>query len=117
MAIRKTIIKKDIATAVAEKNNLSVFRCEKILDDIMNSIIVELQAGRGVKVTGFGSFYLRDKDARPGRNPKTGEAVVVAARKVVLFKVGTYIRNTLRERTPSSKIGEEIKHDQQRSSL
>ncbi|MDI9313782.1 MAG: HU family DNA-binding protein [Hydrotalea sp.] len=104
MAIKKTIVKKDIAMAVAVKNNLSVLRCEKILDDMMNSIISELAAGHGVKLAGFGSFSLRDKAARPGRNPKTREVVTVAARRVVLFKVGTYIRGSLRERTPSKKM-------------
>ena len=90
--------------AVAAKNNLPVLRCEKILDDMTNSIISELAAGHGVKLTGFGSFSLRDKAARPGRNPRTREAVTVAARRVVLFKAGTFIRASLRKKTPSSKI-------------
>ncbi len=104
MANKKIIIKKDLANAIAAKNNLSVLRCKKILDDMMVIIAAELAQGRGVKLAGFGSFILRDKNARPGRNPKTKQIVIIPARRVVLFKAGTFIRNSLKEKTPSNKV-------------
>jgi len=50
-----------------------------------------------VKLSGFGNFELKDKDSRPGRNPKTGEAVAVSARRVVTFKTGQKFRQKVDE--------------------
>ncbi|MCX8516106.1 MAG: HU family DNA-binding protein [Alphaproteobacteria bacterium] len=104
MANKKTIIKKDLAKIVAQRADVSVLRCEKVIDDMMDIIASELQKGRGVKLAGFGSLLLRDKRARPGRNPKTKEEVTIPARRVVLFKSGTFIKNSLRRKTPSTKL-------------
>lgn len=87
-----------LAIKIAEKNNLSVLRCEKILDDMIISIVKQLVMGRNVKLAGFGSFILRDKKARPGRNPKTNQQTIVAARQVVLFKPSIFIKNSLKEK-------------------
>jgi integration host factor subunit alpha len=55
----------------------------------------ELEQGQHVKLSGFGNFILRDKTERPGRNPKTGERVAVSARRVVTFKPGTKLKDTI----------------------
>lgn len=54
-----------------------------------------LERGQHVKLSGFGNFILRDKTARPGRNPKTGEVVPVTARRVVTFKPGTKLKSKI----------------------
>ncbi|MFC6522942.1 integration host factor subunit alpha [Undibacterium arcticum] len=54
---------------------------ETFFDEIRNA----LERGEAVKLSGFGNFQLRDKPPRPGRNPKTGEAIPIAARRVVTF--------------------------------
>lgn len=54
-----------------------------------------LQTGEHVKLSGFGNFTVRDKQKRPGRNPKTGEQVAVAARRVVTFKPGLKLKSQI----------------------
>ncbi len=51
-------------------------------------LVASLAVGEPVKLSGFGNFYLRDKNERPGRNPRTGEKIPVAARRVVTFRPG-----------------------------
>ena len=58
-------------------------------------IKLELENGNDVKISGFGNFNLRDKAARPGRNPKTGEDVTISERRVVTFKSGLKLRSKL----------------------
>jgi len=54
-----------------------------------------LEQGHCVKLSGFGNFILRDKTARPGRNPKTGEMIPVTARRVVTFKPGSKLKKAV----------------------
>lgn len=65
-------------------------RClvENFFDELSESLI----EGKEIKLSGFGNFELKDKNSRPGRNPKTGEAVAVSARRVVTFKTGQKFR-------------------------
>ena len=67
--------------------------------ELVNLLIEELAAslsvGEQVKLSGFGNFELRDKEERPGRNPKTGESVPVSARRVVTFKAGPALKARL----------------------
>lgn len=59
-----------------------------LVDVFFEEIRVALENGHHVKLSGFGNFCLRDKNSRPGRNPKTGEEIPVSARRVVTFKAG-----------------------------
>ena len=54
-----------------------------------------LENGNDIKISGFGNFTLREKNARPGRNPKTGEEVIIKERRVVTFKSGLKLKNKL----------------------
>jgi integration host factor subunit alpha len=63
-----------------------------------------LEQGHHVKLSGFGNFVLRDKPVRPGRNPKTGEEVPVAARRVVTFKPGFKLKAKIDLRDKSSEL-------------
>ena len=65
-----------------------------LVDLFMEELVASLTAGEQVKLSGFGNFDLRDKKARPGRNPKTGESIPIPARRVVTFRAG----NTLKAR-------------------
>jgi len=58
-------------------------------------IKASLEEGHDIKISGFGNFTLRDKVARPGRNPKTGEDVMISERRVVTFKSGLKLKNKL----------------------
>ena len=66
-----------------------------IVDEFFESIRDALEQGHDVKLSGFGNFVLRDKTARPGRNPKTGEMVPVTARRVVTFKPGSKLKKAV----------------------
>jgi integration host factor subunit alpha len=66
-----------------------------MVDEFFESIRDALEQGHDVKLSGFGNFILRDKTARPGRNPKTGETVPVTARRVVTFKPGSKLKKTV----------------------
>jgi integration host factor subunit alpha len=66
---------------------------EAFFDEISNALI----RGEQVKVTGFGNFQLRDKLQRPGRNPKTGEKVIIAARRVVTFQPSQKLKGMVGE--------------------
>ena len=62
-------------------------------DEISNCLI----SGHAVKISGFGNFELKDKSARPGRNPRTGEEVSISARRVVTFRAGQKFRKLVEE--------------------
>ena len=63
-----------------------------LVDLFMEELVASLAAGEQVKLSGFGNFDLRDKNARPGRNPKTGESIPIPARRVVTFRAGNKLR-------------------------
>jgi integration host factor subunit alpha len=63
-----------------------------IVEGFFDTIRQKLFAGNHVKLSGFGNFILRDKAARPGRNPKTGETIPVTARRVVTFRPGMKLK-------------------------
>jgi len=58
-----------------------------------------LERGEKIKISGFGNFVLKEKAARRGRNPQTGEKIEVAARRIVKFKPGAVLRKTLNRET------------------
>ena len=71
--------------------------CEQryFVDDFFESIAKSLERGEFVKLTGFGNFELKMKTARPGRNPKTGQEVTIAPRRVTTFKAGQKLRDRI----------------------
>jgi len=62
------------------------------LNQFFDQIIETLKNGEEVKLSSFGNFVVREKSQRPGRNPKTGEEVIISARKVVTFKAGPKLK-------------------------
>jgi integration host factor subunit alpha len=63
-----------------------------LVDQFFEEVKTALAEGRSVKLSGFGNFDLRDKNQRPGRNPKTGEEIPITARRVVTFKPGQKLK-------------------------
>ncbi|MCG3110926.1 MAG: integration host factor subunit alpha [Candidatus Manganitrophus sp. SB1] len=78
--------KADIANEVFDKLGISKKESADILEVILNSIKEVLKKGEMVKVAGFGNFVVRQKRARKGRNPKTGEEIGITPRRVVTFR-------------------------------
>jgi integration host factor subunit beta len=90
------MIRSELVTKVAEKNpHLTLRDVENIVAVVFDQITSALSDGRRVELRGFGAFSIRDRDARTGRNPRTGSAVSVDAKRVPYFKPGKELRERL----------------------
>jgi len=87
--------KADLIEAVAKATQLSKKDAEEVVNTFLESIIDSLNRGQGVELRGFGSFRLRDRGPRIGRNPRTGENVSVPAKRVPYFKVGKQLKEMI----------------------
>lgn len=95
-----TLTKAEIADSLLKSIPLNKQDAKDLVDAIFEEIRVALESGRSVKLSGFGNLVLRDKSARPGRNPKTGEAKEVSARRVVTFKIGQKLKAIVQQYQP-----------------
>jgi nucleoid DNA-binding protein len=84
--------KAEIVCRIAEAKELSQVQAEKAVDAVLYEIKSALQQGDSVILRRFGTFHVRAKRARIGRNPKTGEEATIAARRVVRFKSGNVFK-------------------------
>jgi len=80
-----TLTKAELTEVLFEKGGLNKREAKDMVESFFEEIRVQLERGESVKLSGFGNFQLRDKPQRPGRNPKTGEDIPIAARRVVTF--------------------------------
>ena len=96
-----TLTKAELADLLFEVVGLNKREAKEVVDIFFEEIREALVAGRSVKLSGFGNFQLRDKPQRPGRNPKTGEEIPIAARRVVTFhasqKLKSYVQDPTRK--------------------
>jgi integration host factor subunit alpha len=69
-----------------------LFEDLELVEAFFEEVRASLEAGQQVKLSGFGNFDLRDKNQRPGRNPKTGEEIPITARRVVTFRPGQKLK-------------------------
>jgi len=81
-----TKTKLDIAETLANRIGLSISDSKSIVADVFEEIAKSLEKGNTVKISDFGSFELREKNPRMGRNPKTGEVAEISARTVISFR-------------------------------
>lgn len=91
----KTITRADVAETIYEEIGLSRKDSNDILDMILDEIVKELSNGKDVKLSSFGTFSLRDKKERSGRNPKTGVEAVISSRRVISFKPSQTMRKVI----------------------
>ena len=87
-----TLTKAELADMLFEKVGLNKREAKDFVDLFFEEIRASLESGEQVKLSGFGNFELRDKNQRPGRNPKTGEEIPISARRVVTFRPGQKLR-------------------------
>ena len=87
-----SLTKQDIANTLVKKMNLSQTLALSLTNQFFDQIIATLKTGEEIKLSSFGNFVVKEKTARPGRNPKTGEEVIISARKVVTFKAGPKLK-------------------------
>ena len=88
-----TITKQDLTRHLSDTVGLSAKECAALVDTLFDTIRSTLAAEENVKLSGFGNFTLRDKRARPGRNPKNGEPFEIAARRVVTFRASPLLKD------------------------
>lgn len=87
--------KTDLIAAVAEKAELSKKDADKAVSAVMDAVIDALAAGDKVQLVGFGTFEVRERGARKGHNPRTGEELVIAASKLPVFKAGKAFKDAV----------------------
>ena len=87
-----SLTKQDITNALVKEIGLTQTQAMSITNEFFEQIIESLSNGENIKLSGFGNFVVREKSQRPGRNPKTGEEVMISARKVVTFKAGPKLK-------------------------
>lgn len=87
-----TVTRADLAEAVYREIGLSRSESSELVESVIDNISAALLRGENVKLAGFGTFSLRDKKERIGRNPKTGEAVPITPRRVLVFKASQVMR-------------------------
>lgn len=86
------LTKADLAEMLYEDLGLNKREAKEIVEMFFEEIRNALESNQQVKLSGFGNFDLRDKNTRPGRNPKTGEEIPISARRVVTFKPGQKLK-------------------------
>ena len=86
------LTKAAIAEILFEELGLNKREAKELVEQFFEEIRLALENGHQVKLSGFGNFDLRDKNERPGRNPKTGEEIPITARRVVTFRPGQKLK-------------------------
>ncbi len=87
--------KTDLINAVAAKAEISKKDADKAVSAVLSAISDSLIAGEKVQLVGFGTFEVRDRAAREGKNPATGEKITIAATKVPAFKAGKALKDAV----------------------
>lgn len=87
--------KADIVEQIHTTTGLSKKDSAEMLESVFAIMKESLEAGESIRVSGFGNFEIKQKEARRGRNPQTGEAITIKARKVLTFKPSTLLRQAV----------------------
>ena len=88
-----TVTKMELANTLFDELGLNKREAKEFVELFFEEVRIALENGENVKFSGFGSFSVRDKPQRPGRNPKTGEEIPVSARRVVTYKASQKIKD------------------------
>ncbi len=94
----RTITRAQLSEAVYQEVGLSRNESAELLEAVLNEVSDALARGETVKISSFGSFSVRQKGQRIGRNPKTGEEVPILPRKVLVFRPSQVLKNRINER-------------------
>ncbi|WP_405349476.1 MULTISPECIES: HU family DNA-binding protein [Ruminobacter] len=87
--------KQELIEKLAEKSHMSKSDAKKTLDALLETISESLAKGDSVQLVGFGTFKISERKARTGRNPRTGEQVKIAAKKIPTFSPGAAFKNAV----------------------
>jgi len=88
--------KSELISVVAEKTGMTKKDTEKVVNSVFEGISESLAKGDKVQIIGFGTFEVRERKAREGRNPATGEPITIPAAKVPVFKAGKALKESVK---------------------
>ena len=113
----QTVTRANLSEAVYQEVGLSRNESAELVESVLSEIADTLTIGETVKISSFGSFSVRQKGQRVGRNPKTGEEVPILPRKVLVFRASNVLKNringdggTLRQQQDTPQSGSETPH-------
>jgi len=87
--------KADIAERIQAGTGLTRKESVEMMETVFSIMKTTLEQGEQIKISGFGSFVLKQKNDRKGRNPQTGETITIAARRIVTFKPSSLLRDAI----------------------
>ncbi len=90
-----TLTKSDIIDSVQEETGLPRKRCDELVEELLELIKSTLEKGEDLMISGFGKFCVKDKNERKGRNPATGEDLMLSKRRVITFKCSQSLREKI----------------------
>ncbi len=96
--------KAEITEKIFNKIGFSKKESAEIVELVFDTMKTTLEAGKKIKISGFGNFVVRDKKPRVGRNPQTGEEIEISARRVITFRPSQVLKAALNESIPSSSV-------------
>ena len=102
----KTLTRADLAEAVFQKVGLPRNESAEIVELVLREIVASLERGDTVKLSSFGSFGIRDKGQRVGRNPKTGQEVPITPRRVLVFRASSIMKQRINDALSRRKAAE-----------
>jgi integration host factor subunit alpha len=102
------LTKADLVDSIHEKIGFSKKEAADIVELIFDTIKGALTEGDKIKISGFGNFVVREKRARTGRNPQTGQAIEISARRVLTFKPSQVLRSDVNDTLKGKPITDEM---------
>ena len=99
----RTITRADLSESVFQEVGLSRNESSDLVETILAEVVEALARGESVKVSSFGSFTVRDKGQRVGRNPKTGQEVPILPRRVLVFRASNVLKSLINGAPDESK--------------
>ena len=103
------VTKAQLADLLFEQLGLNKRESKDMVDAFFDLVTAQLVAGTDVKISGFGNFQIRTKAPRPGRNPRTGEAIAIEARRVVTFHASHKLKVQIQDDGDASKASAKLK--------
>lgn len=100
----RTTTKADLTNAVYGLGDFTKRECADLVDLVFNTMKETLEDGTKIKISGFGNFEVRDKNARPGRNPQTREELTISARRILRFKPSQKLKDRLNADRPTCTL-------------
>ena len=94
--LTRTITRADLVESIYSEVGISRYECADLVEQVLEEIATTLTEGKMVKLSSFGSFTIRDKKERMGRNPRTGKPATISPRRVLSFKASSVLKEQIK---------------------